>query len=51
MQVPTMLTMLEEDIPSMRILILGGEACHRDLSLLVHFLYPSISRDALVRLQ
>ncbi len=29
--VPTLLSMLESDIPCMRILILGGEACQRDL--------------------
>jgi amino acid adenylation domain-containing protein len=31
--VPTLLSMLESEIPCMRILILGGEACQRDLIL------------------
>ena len=29
--VPTLLSMLEEDIPTLRLLILGGEACPQDL--------------------
>jgi non-ribosomal peptide synthetase component F len=31
--VPTLLTMLEEDVPCLKLLILGGEACHKDLIL------------------
>lgn len=31
--VPTLLTMMEDTLPNMRILILGGEACHKDLIL------------------